>query len=106
MSRQAAIPIKRILNNCASTAITTAAWVELMASMPDDTDQMEIFNSSGSVLKFAIGPSGSEYEIPYYVIPGGPSGRIGFLMNKGQRLTVRAVDANATTGLLIINMLR
>lgn len=98
-------PSQVIRNVYSSTNVTTAAWVELDASLDNEATTLEIFDSSGSVLKLALGASGQEVELPYYITPGG-NGRVTVLLPKGKRLSIRAVDTNATAGQLVINLLR
>lgn len=98
-------PSEVIRNVYSSTNVTTAAWVQLDASLDNETTAVEIFDSSGSVLKLAIGASGQEVELPFYILPGG-NGRVSLLLPKGKRLSIRAVDTSATSGQLVINLLR
>ncbi len=99
------VPVQRIRNAFATTAVTTGAWVELDASLNNQSEILEIFNSSTSILEFSTGASGAEasHIIPMYVLPSGGNGRIRMNLGKNTRLTVRAVDANASAGELILN---
>jgi len=94
-----------VSNNCAATNITTAAWVELEDLMPDHTSYAYIYNGSSQVLKLAINAAGSETEIPL-LIGIGMNQVIPMTLSAGQRLAVRAVSANATTGFLTISFFR
>jgi len=101
-----AVPTQVIYNLFSSTNVTAGAWVELDAALNEHSSYAEINNTSTSILKLAIGGSGAEVEIPMYIMPSGGNGRIPFWLPKGARLAVRAVDATASTGFLIINLWR
>jgi hypothetical protein len=96
-------PCQVIRNDYSSTSVTTSAWVQLDSSMNADTHELEIFDSSGSVLKLGIGASGSETDIPFHIIPGGNANRIAVSIPQGSRLAIKAVDATASSGQLVIN---
>lgn len=101
------IPLKRVLRDVATSTIGTTSWVSFVATMPDDSYRAEFFNSTGRLLEIGHGPStASVTAIQYYIIPGGVSGQVGTLINKGQNLYLRAVDGNATAGLVVVNFLR
>lgn len=95
-------PVQVIRNAYASTNVTTGAWVQLDSALNQNSNHLEIFDSSGSTLKLAIGAASAEVELPFYIVPGG-NGMIPVTLSAGQRLAIRAVDANATTGQLVIN---
>ena len=98
------VPTYRLRNVHSSTNVTTTDWVQLDSALDAGASCLEIFDSSGSVLKLAIGASGAEVELPFYIMPGGNSQLIQVPLSAGQRLAVRAVDTNATTGQLLINL--
>ena len=88
-------------NSYSVTPVTTAAYVQLVASMPAAVKEVEIFDSSGETLVLAIGGAGAEAD-KAYIFPGG-NGRIPLQIASGARLSVKAVSANATSGELTIN---
>lgn len=90
-----------LVNDYSSTNVTTAAYVQLIASVPADVKQIEIFDSSGSALYLAIGAAASEVN-KMIVFPGGNS-RVPMQIPAGSRLSIKALDVNATTGELLIN---
>lgn len=103
MSRQRArICVSTVRNDYTSTGLNTVAWTQLVASLGSDVNEIEIFDSSGSVIEFGVGASGTESR-QFFVMPGG-SGRFSCLLNKGMRLSLRAVDTNANTGQVCINL--
>lgn len=92
----------RVRNDASSTNITTSAWVELVdATTSERSEWMEVYNSTGEILEFGVGASGSEVS-QFYIMPGG-NGLIPALIDSGQRLVVKAVSGNATSGDLVIN---
>lgn len=95
-------PVDTQNHNYASTNVTTAAWVTAVASTSQPCSAIEIFDSSGSMIQLGIGAAGS--EVTKYTIP--PGGSVIFLpmeIAKGSRISLKALDADATTGRLIIN---
>ena len=98
-------PVGKLRHSYSSTNVTTGAWVEISSSVPAAATAMEIFDSSGSIMKLAFAASGQEdsNEFNYYIIPGGSSILLPAEVAKGVRLAARAVDANATSGDLVIN---
>ena len=99
-------PVAKESINAGSTNITTAAWVEIVAATSQPFSFLEVFNQTTKILKLAVGASGQEQELPVFIYPGIGSQLIPFneQIKKGQRISARAVDANATTGYLLLNM--
>ena len=90
-----------IRNNYVTTPVTTAAIVQLSAAISHDVRAVEVFDSSGQAMELYYGPAGSEVSA-LKIIPGGNELRP-LLLNKGMRLGVKAVSADATVGELTIN---
>ena len=88
-------------NSYAITSVTTSAYTQLIASVTSTVKEIEIFDSSGESLVLALGAAGSEVN-KIYVFPGG-NGRIPIQIAIGQRLSIKAISANATSGELLIN---
>lgn len=82
-------------------SVTTAAYVQLVAATTGVINKIQIFDSSGSVLKIAVGAAASEVD-QIFVFPGG-NGDVDLLIPVGSRISIKAVDADATTGQLLIN---
>lgn len=97
-------PVQIIRHDYSSTSVTTSAYTELNSSLNGDVTELEIFDSSGQTLVLAIGAAGSETD-QFYIIPGG-NGRRTVLLHEGQRLSVKAVSADATAGELTINLFK
>lgn len=96
----------QVLNNAyASTNVTTGAYVELDSALNHDTNFAEIVDTSGALLKLAIGPAGSESD--YINIPPGGNGLIPLHLDKGARLSIKSIDtATVNTGRLSITLYR
>jgi len=91
----------RVRNSYSGTPVTTGAWVQLIASTVSAYKEFDIFDSSGQTLELATGASG--FEVPFmYIFPGG-NGKVNAGILASQRLSIRAVSANATSGELLIN---
>lgn len=91
-----------VRNDYSSVNVTTAAWVELIASTAAETNMVEIFDSSGSVLELGTGGAGAEVR-KIFIMPGG-NGKIPLDIAAGTRIALKAVDTNATTGQICINL--
>lgn len=93
-----------IRNDYSGTNVTTGAFVELTASLTQDMDQCEIFDSSGQTLEIATGAGGAEV-VQFRVFPGGngliPIDRAIFAT--ATRVSIRAVSATADAGEININ---
>lgn len=90
-----------IRNDYTSTAVTTAAYTQLIASTAAAYSAVEIFDSSGQTLRLAIGGAGSEVD-QFLIFPGG-NGRIPYSIASGSRISIRAVSATANVGEICIN---
>jgi hypothetical protein len=88
-------------NDYTVTSVTTAAYVQLVASMPAAVKEVEIFDSSGQTLVLAIGGAGSEVN-KVYVFPGG-NGRIPLQIASTARLSIKAVSGTANSGEISVN---
>lgn len=98
-------PVYKFMLTLSSTNITTAAWLQLVASMPVPTGAVEIFNGSNSIIKISSGAAGLENasELPYYVLPGGSSILLPIEFAKGSRLSAKAADVTADVGSIVFN---
>ena len=99
-------PVEKIGLNTGVTNITTGAWVQLTAATTKSGSFLDIYNATTKILLLAIGEVGSEVELPVYVYPGISSQLIPLdqVIPKGTRISAKALDANATTGYLLLNM--
>lgn len=92
-----------IRNDYTGTSVTTAAYVQLSASLPSNISQITLFDSSGQTLMLALGAAASEVD-QLLIPPGGFNGAIPFVATAGQRLSIKAVSADATVGEIDINL--
>ena len=63
------------------------AWTQLIASTPQNINQVEIFDSSGNTALLGTGGSGSEVALAQ-IIPGG-NGPLALRIDAGTRVAVR-----------------
>lgn len=83
------------------TPVTTAAWVQIIASTGAAISHVYIFDSSGSVMELGVGPAAGEIS-KIYVPPGGSGAGWPLSIPAGSRLAIRAVDVDATVGQIVI----
>ena len=83
------------------TPVTTAAYVELVASTAYIVNHISVFDSSGQVLKLATGAAGAEVDA-ILIPPGGAD--LPFKIAAGTRLSIKAVSGNATSGEQDLNL--
>lgn len=93
--------VTKVRNVYSTTSVTTAAYVQLVASLASAVTEIEIFDSSGETLILAVGAAAAEVD-QVYIIPGG-NGRIPLAIASGARVSIKAASANATVGEVIIN---
>lgn len=96
--------VNLVRNDYSSTNVTTAAYVQLVASTADVINQLYIFDSSGQTLFLAVGGAGSEVN-KAYIVPGG-NGILNLTIPASSRVSVKAVSASATSGELSITFLK
>ena len=96
-------PVFRDFHDYSSVNVTTAAYVELIASTSVACKQLEIFDSSGQLLILALGAAASEVD-KLYILPGG-NGQVICNIPAGTRVSIKAVSASATAGYLAINFI-
>lgn len=94
-------PVTTVRNVYSSTNVTTAAWVELVASTSRHIALMEIFDSSGQTLQIGFGSAGNEVA-KFLVIPGG-NGPVSVNIPASTRIAIKAVSATASVGEIDIN---
>jgi len=91
-----------VVTTYSSTNVTSAAYVQLVASTTSAINMIEIFDSSGVALYFATGAAASEVN-QFVIYPGG-NGQVPFAIAASTRLSVKAVSTSATSGTGIINL--
>ena len=90
-----------VRNDYTATSVTTAAYVELVASLTSAATEIEIFDSSGQTLALATGAAASEVN-QMYIFPGG-NGRVPLAIAASTRVSIKAISATASVGELVIN---
>jgi hypothetical protein len=100
----ARVPVTKLSNVYSSTNVTTAAWVQLSAALPAAVVAMHAYDGSGKVLKLGIGSAGNEVDLNVLISPDSGKILMPVEISKGVRLSIRAVDANATTGTLALTL--
>lgn len=83
--------------------VSTSAYTQLVASTTSASKTIHIFDSSGRALYLATGAAASEVD-QIFIEPGG-TGPVGLSIPAGTRLSIKAVDAAATKGQLLVAFL-
>lgn len=91
-----------LMNAYASTNVTTSAYVQLTAATTVPSTAVIVSDTSGKILKIAIGASGHEVD-KLYIGPSELGVRYPLIVPKGSRISVKAIDASATTGYLLLS---
>lgn len=91
-----------VRNDYSSVNVTTAAYVQLIASTPSAASEIFIFDSSGQTLKLAFGGAGVEVD-QMLIVPGG-NGEVPLAVPASTRVSIKAVSATANVGEIDINL--
>lgn len=86
-----------------TSAISTAAYTELDASLNQNIRAIQVFNSTGETLVLATGAAASEVD-KAYIFPGGQA-EIPFIAASTTRLSVKAISATTSSGELTLNLI-
>lgn len=89
-----------VYNAYGTTAVTTAAYTQIVASTTAATTWVDIFDSSGQAMILATGAAAAE-TILAYIPPGGLSTSL--TIAAGTRVTLKALTANASSGYVLVN---
>jgi len=95
--------VATIEHDYSAVNVTTGAYVEILTTMPALCNRLEVFDSSGESLQLAFGAIGSEVD-QAIITPGG-NDELELTVPAGTRLSVKAIDNDATVGKLNINCL-
>ena len=87
----------------AATNVTTSAYVTILNATPVTASKIQIADTSGELLKLAVGLPGNEIDICTVPISG--CCVIPYYLIAGQRLSLKAITANATNGYNTISLL-
>lgn len=86
-----------------STNVTTSAYTTLVASADTSYGRIEILDTSGKILKIAIGAEGSEIDICSVAVSG--TIVIPYFIAAGSRISIKAIDASATSGYNVLSLI-
>lgn len=93
--------------NCASTNVTTSAYVTLVASTSIAFVNILATDTTGKILKLAVGAAAAEVDL--FQLPVSSSALIPLpslsSVPTGSRLSLKAIDASATTGFSVVTLL-
>lgn len=96
MSRNPSAPSEIARIAFATTNVTTAAYVTLIAATAKDNIAISFQETSGQSFILAIGPAGSEVDT--MIIPSTAYAIWPFHVAKGTRLSLKSYNATASTG--------
>jgi hypothetical protein len=91
-----------VRNDCSSVNITTAAYVQLTASLGASVNCMQVFDTSGQSFVIATGAAASEVD-QFYVPPGCDGVIFPIVIASATRVAIKAVSGNATSGEVLVN---
>lgn len=79
-----------------SGSVTTSAYTTLVTSTPITVSKLQVTDTSGQLLKIAVGNPGSEVDI--FCAPVSGSQIINYYLQAGQRLSIKAISNTASSG--------
>lgn len=82
----------------ASTNVTTSAYVQIVASTPINSSNIVICDTSGVLLKLAIGSAGHEVDFSAVPISSCMTFHFNPPLLAGVRLSLEAISGTASTG--------
>jgi len=91
-------------NNYVSTNVTTSAYTQITASTTGAINRLYIADTSGSAIILATGAAGSEVD-QLYIGPGGSDAPYELTIPTSTRISIKALDVNATSGQFILTAL-
>lgn len=93
--------VTSVRNDYSSTAVTTGAWVQLVASTSAPINALTLFDSCGQTLELGTGAAASETRA-LIIPPGGIDGQFLLNFSTGTRISVRAISGTCASGELNI----
>ena len=98
--------VQTLFFNYASTSVSSAAWVQLIASTSDTIKHLTLFESGGYAMEIGIGAAASEVRL-FVVPPGGFNGEIPFPIPSGSRVSIRCLEGvTVSVGSIVANFLK
>lgn len=86
-----------------ATNVSSSAYVTLFASTPTSVSKLEILDSSGQIMKIALGSAGNEMDICTAPVSG--TILLPYFLPIGSRLSIRAVATSASTGYSVVSLI-
>lgn len=86
-------------------SVTTSAYTQVIASTTNEINRLHVFDSSGSAIIIATGANAAEVD-RLYIPPGGSGAPYEVNIPASTRVSIKALDATASTGRLIITGLK
>lgn len=87
----------------ASTSVTSSSYVTLVVATPITISKLMVTDSSGQLMKIAVGPVG--HEVDLFSCPVSGSIVIPIYLTSGQRLSVKAINTTASSGYNVVSFL-
>lgn len=99
-------PVATFVLNAVNTPVDTVTWKQISAKVLVAGTSVEIFNSTGSTLQISQGTAGNEATalLPYTIPQGGSAFQLPMEISSGKPLSLLALDANSSVGLVVINL--
>lgn len=91
-----------VTNDFSSTAVTTAAYTQLIASTTSTSTRLYACDTSGSFLIIAVGAAASEID-QVYLAPGF-SNFVDLNIPAGSRVSIKALDTTASAGRFVLSL--
>lgn len=90
-----------VRNDYTITPVVIGTYTQLVAATTLATNMVEIFDSSGQALYFAVGAAGS--EVNQFIINPGGNGQVPLAIPAGSRVSIQAITATANSGFIDVN---
>jgi hypothetical protein len=103
MQQNGKFTLTPLRNAYGTTNVTTSAWTQLTAALPSGVSAIQVFDTSGQSVAIGVGAPGA--EVHKLTIGPNSNGMITPMrLEAGQRISVKALSATASTGELNINL--
>jgi hypothetical protein len=91
-----------------SGSVTTSAYTTIINSTSISCGNLQLIDTSGKIIKIAVGPAGSEVDVAV-CIPSGTGANAGQVVPcyipAGSRIAIKAIDATASSGYNLVSLL-
>jgi len=96
-----AVPIYSVRADYSELVTDPSTWTELLASLPQTCQLVEIFDSGGETMRLGVGAVGQEQQ--YILITPGGNGKLPLFLAVETRLTLQPYVTAPTEGEIVIN---